>query len=110
MALYSTRQGRWITRPTRAVDTGPNPYDEGTKHFAERHQETTIELPCGLTRIDLGEPIVHMGVKVSTKKPAAPRREPADTPPETGGETATPAAKAPAERDWRKDYGMARSA
>jgi hypothetical protein len=57
MPLFSTRTGTWASRGRRPLDTGPNPYDEGSKHHAERHRVTEIKFPGGLTRIDLGEPI-----------------------------------------------------
>lgn len=56
MAHYSRSRG-WISRPSRPVDTGPNPYDPDSSRFAERHRETETALPGGLVRIDVGEPI-----------------------------------------------------
>lgn len=56
MAHYSRLRG-WVSRPSRPVDTGPNPYDPGSSRFAERHRETATALPGGMVRIDVGEPV-----------------------------------------------------
>lgn len=73
MAHYSCERG-WISRPSRPVDTGPNPYDPSSTRFAERHRQTETELPGGLVRVDVGEPIKRLpseGVR-STPVAAAP--------------------------------------
>ncbi len=56
MARYSTRERRWYgTREKRAAL--PNPYSAGSPHYVLRHRETTTELPNGLLRVDVGEPV-----------------------------------------------------
>jgi len=77
MPLFSTRQGRWITRSSRPIDTGPDPYEPGTKFYAERHRETLVYLPNGLLRVDLGEPIPRLSCESPAVTRKARRKAPA---------------------------------
>lgn len=62
--------------------TGPDPYQPGSDGYAERHQETVTQLPGGLVRIDLGEPIGPAKPKRQPRPaPAEPLLEPAEAPP-----------------------------
>lgn len=81
MAFYSIRPRAWAGRPPRPVDTGPNPYDPGSRRFAERHRETETALPGGLIRVDLGEPVKRLPCEGLSSKTAKVEPTPALTDP-----------------------------
>lgn len=56
MGRYSTRERRWHGMRGKHAAL-PNPYSAGSPHYASRHRETTTELPNGLVRVDVGEPV-----------------------------------------------------
>lgn len=92
--------------PRRPLPTY-TPSRPGTPDYAERHREFVVQLPGGLTRIDLGEPCPAPGRVISQVAVEAPE-EPAVTvsaPVETAavGQPAWP------ERDWRGDYGLSKN-
>jgi len=57
---HYSRSRRWASRSTRPVANGPDPYDPGSSRFAERHRKTETELPGGLVRVDVGEPVSRL--------------------------------------------------
>jgi len=80
---------------TPSAPTPPDPYGPQSAHYAERHRESVTELPNGLVRVDIGEPVHWAARKRSrpepTPAPVAP--EPAPAAPEatpTVQPTATP--------------------
>ncbi|VWX46630.1 hypothetical protein NOVOSPHI9U_10170 [Novosphingobium sp. 9U] len=84
MAHYSPSRG-WVSRPRRPIDTGPNPYDPASGHFAERHQQSETTLPDGLVRVDMGTPILRLPAEpapVLRRLPEPPAPPPEPTTPE----------------------------
>ncbi len=79
MTFYSIRPRAWAGQPSRPVDAGPNPYDPGSRRFAERHRETETALPGGLVRVDLGEPVKRLPCEGLLLKTA--KVEPSPAPP-----------------------------
>lgn len=58
MARFSVRDGRWINRRRRSASSVSDPYATNSADYAERNRATETEMPNGLIRIDIGEPIV----------------------------------------------------
>jgi len=109
MAFYSVRPRGWPAKPPRPVDTEPNPYESGSRHFAERHRATETDLPGGLVRIDMGEPIKQLPCEAGHSKPveAAPSPPPERLSPYSPPEPPRSPARPP-QRVHREPWGINR--
>lgn len=97
MALYSRTRG-WVSRPTfRPLDTGPDPYDVGSAHYAERHRETSTALPGGLVRIDIGAPVPRLPSEPQPVSSRVARVVPDSAPSGPEGASDAPPPEAPKE-------------
>lgn len=60
MARFSRALGRWVSnRPSRNA-THADPYGPHSAAYGERHAAHVTELPGGLVRVDLGEPVKRL--------------------------------------------------
>ena len=73
---FSRREGRWIGR-RHSAPPGLDPFCPNSPGYAERHRQHVTELPNGMVRIDLGEPI---GPSPPKPKPAQPPKQPPPPP------------------------------
>jgi hypothetical protein len=81
MALYSRSRG-WVSRPQRPIDTGPNPYDPASRHYAERHRQSETAMAGGMVRVDVGEPVPRLAGEPAPKVSRAPAPVALDPEPE----------------------------
>lgn len=86
-----------IFRPKLPEKPYVDPNRPGSPDYAQRHQEVRSEIMPGMLRIDIGCPSAP-----PIRREAEARPEPANKP------TPTAPDGAPAERDWRDDYGLAK--
>lgn len=78
--LAGRRVRNAILSPLRHVP--PDPYGPNSPGYAERHRESVLELPNGLLRVDIGEPVNREArersrPKVAAAPPVAPEPAPA---------------------------------
>jgi len=101
MARYSVREGRGDRRRRNRPPADPVVPDE---------RQWRTELPSGLVRIDMGEPIPRLACEPQPVAIAAPEVAPAE-PESVPSEAEEFAAMLPRDlppRDWRRDYGLAK--
>lgn len=104
MARYSVRTGRWYGRQSYSSSRPPPPGDD---------RQWRTEMPGGLIRIDMGQPIPRHPDEPQAVQIDRPAGLP-DTPPQPAAdptESEQLSAMLPKElkpRDWRHDYGLAK--
>ena len=107
----SSRHTRRVFRGKAFKPRLPNvdPNRPGSPDYAKRHRQFSFEHLPGMRRVDIGSPVHSPGRTVqrvsqgNLQEPKAPVSAPAEPVP------ATPASE-PAERDWRKEYGLGQGA
>jgi hypothetical protein len=108
MAHYSRERG-WVSRPRRPCDTGPNPYDPSSNRFKERNRQTETELPGGLVRVDVGEPVRRLpGEGLRSRAVAAPEAVPLHSPPIVEPAPVEPARPVSPPRSRKEPWGLNR--
>jgi hypothetical protein len=80
--LFSRREGRYLSRGPRLAPSGPDPHSPNSPGYAERNRQHVTELPGGMIRIDIGEPVGPPSAPPrkprKSPKPAAPAAPPAE--------------------------------
>jgi hypothetical protein len=94
--LFSRRLGRYVSGRKPSTLVYEDPYAPGSRAYAERHRETVTELPSGLRRVDVGEPVKRLPCEApAVRRDKAPQPAPAAPPPVPPAAPATAPVAAP---------------
>jgi len=73
---FSRQQGRWVSRSGAARPSYPDPHDPHGPAYAERNKVHATELPGGMVRVDIGEPLKRLPSETQPV-PSVTRKAPA---------------------------------